>query len=108
MKQSYDFPADTSVLERIGEIAAEIGEKAGFNEAEIADIQLALDEACTNTIIHGLKCDPSHTFQLVIEWKQDEIELVIYETGTPYNPVLIEDPDITAPLEKRPVGGLGI
>ena len=32
----------------------------------------------------------------------------IVDDGTPFNPLERESPDTTLPLEKRPVGGLGV
>jgi serine/threonine-protein kinase RsbW len=108
MRQSFDFPADTSVLSKIGELATKAGRAAGFNEVEINDINLAVSEVCTNTITHGLKNDPKRTFQIVIQWDDGEIEIFVHEAGEPFNPVDLSDPDLEAPLEDRPVGGLGI
>ncbi|QTA91077.1 ATP-binding protein [Desulfonema magnum] len=105
---SFDFPADTRILAKIGNLAADAGRNAGFNDVGIGDIQLAIDEACTNTIIHGLKKDPSRTFQLIIQWKTDEIEILIHEKGEPFDPSATRIPDPEASLEDRPVGGLGI
>ncbi len=104
---SFDFPADTGILVKIGEQAARSGEKAGFSDAEIGDIQLAVDEACTNTIIHGLKKDPDRMFQLEIRWETGTIEILIHETGEPFDPTATKDPDLKASLEDRPIGGLG-
>ena len=61
MRLTFEFPADTAVLENIGKIMVDASRNAGFNDTEIDDIQLAVDEACTNTIIHGLKEDRSKT-----------------------------------------------
>jgi serine/threonine-protein kinase RsbW len=108
MRQSFDFPADTSVLAKIGELAIRAGRAAGFNEFEINDINLAVAEVCTNTITHGLKNDPTRTFQLVIQWNTGEIEIFIHEAGEPFDPAYLRDPDLEAPLEDRPVGGLGL
>lgn len=108
MRQSFDFPADTSVLAKIGELATRAGRAAGFNEFEINDINLAVSEVCTNTITHGLKNDPTRTFQLVIQWNTGEIEIFIHEAGEPFDPPDLRDPDLEASLEDRPVGGLGL
>ncbi len=77
MRLSFDFPANTAVLGRIGELAADAGREAGFSDVEIGDIQLAIDEACTNTIIHGLKKDPERIFRLVLQWESGNIEIHI-------------------------------
>ena len=108
MRQSFDFPADTSVLAKIGELATRAGHAAGFNELEINDINLAVAEVCINTITHGLKNDPTRTFQLVIQWNTGEVEIFIHEAGEPFDPPDLSDPDLEAPLEDRPVGGLGL
>ena len=108
MELTYDFPADVKVLVKISEIIAEAGRKAGFSDIEIGDIQLAVDEACTNTITHGLKSNPDEIFQLVIRWKPNQIDICIHETGEPFDPAKICVPDLNAPLEDRPIGGLGI
>jgi serine/threonine-protein kinase RsbW len=108
MQLSFEFPADTAILEKIGEIMTDAGKKAGFSNGEIYEIQLAVDEACTNTITHGLKKDPTRTFQLIITWEQYELEIQIRELGEPFELEKVLSPDTDASLENRPVGGLGI
>ncbi len=108
MRLTFDFPAKTTVLEKIGDIAARAGREVGFDEKDIGDIQLAVDEACTNTIIHGLKKDPTRSFQLVIQSGADMIEIMIHETGEDFDPLKVQDPDLDAALDERPIGGLGI
>ena len=36
------------------------------------------------------------------------VSITLSDSGTPYNPLLREDPDVTLPAEKRGIGGLGI
>lgn len=108
MRKTLKFPADTAVLAEISEMIAETSQKAGFNEEEISQIQLSVDEACTNTIMHGLKQDSERTFELELQWNSGEIEIVISESGVPFDPTSVEEPDLSASLEERSVGGLGI
>jgi len=108
MKQTYDFQADTAVLEKIGKLAADAGSKAGFNDIEIGDIQLAIDEVCTNTIIHGLKNDQNLTFQMVVQWNPGEIEIQIHESGELFDPLDLEDPNLENIMEEQSAGGLGL
>lgn len=37
-----------------------------------------------------------------------EITLLFRDQGRSYNPFAREDPDLTLPIEERPVGGLGV
>lgn len=108
MRLSFDFPADTAVLAKIGELTAETSRCAGFNDREINDIQLAVDEACTNTIIHGLNQDPANRFQLIFQWRKGEIEILICESGHPFDITRIKPPNVNVSLENRAIGGLGI
>ena len=108
MNKTYDFPADTAVLEEIGKLVTDAGSKAGFNDIEIGDIQLALDEVCTNTIIHGLKNDPSRMFQMVIQWDPGEIEILIHESGEPFDPLDLDDPNLENIMGEQSAGGLGL
>jgi serine/threonine-protein kinase RsbW len=108
MKQTYDFPADTAVLEKIGKLATNAGSNAGFDDIEIGDIQLALDEVCTNTIIHGLKNDPSRTFQMVLQCDPGVIEILIHESGEPFDPLDFDDPILENIMEEQSAGGLGL
>lgn len=105
---SFDFPANTTNLAKIGDLASHAGHRVGFNDADIGDIQLAIDEVCTNTIIHGLKRDPNRTFQLIIQWGAGEIEIIVRETGEAFDPEEVQLPDTGADLESRQIGGLGI
>ena len=34
--------------------------------------------------------------------------MVLSDSGTPYDPLKKPDPDLTLPLDKKPIGGLGI
>ena len=54
--------------------------------------------------------DYSHSEYLDIEILRDEksITLRIHDAGMPFNPLEREKPDLTLPMEDRPIGGLGI
>jgi len=108
MKQTYDFPADTAILEKIGKLVTNAGSNAGFDDIEIGDIQLALDEVCTNTIIHGLKNDLSKTFQMVLQCDPGLIEIQIHESGEPFDPLDLDDPKLENIMEEQSAGGLGL
>ena len=108
MQLSYDFPADTSVLEKIGKLVTQIGQKAGFNDVEISDLQLVLIEVCTNAIVHGLKNDSGKNFQVIFDWETGKIEIYVHEAGEPFDPLSLEDPNIAVPLDKRQSSGYGL
>ena len=40
--------------------------------------------------------------------EQKEVEIRFMDEGAPYDPFARKDPDLTLPIEERPVGGLGV
>lgn len=72
------------------------------------DIQLAIDEACTNIITHGYaNLDPGSVI-LEIKLSPAEIQLTITDFGHPFEPSEAPRPDVEAALEDRELGGLGL
>ena len=48
------------------------------------------------------------TAQLLFRDDSDRVTLVFLDDGMPYNPTESEDPDITAGVDERSIGGLGL
>lgn len=71
--------------------------------------ELALEEIFLNVVFHGQPSDghqPSVEVRLDCEGKQ--VTMVILDDGARFDPLSLDTPDVNAPLENRPVGGLGI
>ena len=68
-------------------------------------LQLTIDELITNAVMH---CKRNANIQLHVEKKEDYIEIIIKDDACPFNPLELKEPDITAKLEDRCPGGLGI
>ena len=81
----------------------------GCPERNISKLCICVEELYVNVAHYAY---PPKTGKAVISC--DVLEnprravLTIKDTGTPYNPLKKEDPDITADIESRPIGGLGI
>ena len=88
---------------------------------EIIDAILHTEEASTvgdfcdyfSVVVEELMLnivDYSHSEYLDIEILRDEksITLRIHDAGMPFNPLERELPDLSLPMEDRPIGGLGI
>ncbi|MBC8465463.1 ATP-binding protein [bacterium] len=107
-RHDFEFPADTAVLSEIGEIVKKYCIHASISDDDQSCVILAVDEACTNAIKHGLRSNKDKTFHLLIESKPGKILIEIRESGKPFNPTNISNPDLNAGLEERPIGGLGV
>lgn len=84
-------------------------EQTGLDENSIRKVELASEEAIVNIIQHAYqqKGGEIQIYFKVIE--ESHIELAICDQGPPFDP-LQRPPqyDPLAPLEDRPLGGLGI
>jgi len=81
--------------------------ETGFPDPAILDIQLALEEAITNTIRHGYRGDPG-TITLHGRVSEGLLVVEITDNAPQFNPLTMPDPDVTSSLDERRVGGLGI
>ena len=72
------------------------------------EIQLAVEEAAVNVINYaypeGSECDST----LAASYDGSVLTLELSDSGVQFDPTLRKDPDVTAGIQERPVGGLGI
>ena len=72
------------------------------------DIQLAVDEACTNIISHGYAGLDPGSIILDLEIDPDKIMISLTDFGHSFEPSSTPIPDVNAPLEERELGGFGL
>lgn len=71
-----------------------------------AHIYLAVEEIFVNIAHYAYEPETGGTVVRIDIG--DEVVVEFEDGGKPYNPLEKDDPDITAGLEERPIGGLGI
>ena len=99
---------DLSELERIAQaVSVWCRENAVSGEAEY-QINLALDEIVSNVIHYAWKDDSEQQLHVRVSRMENELTVEVEDDGGPFNPLEVSAPDITRPLEDRPIGGLGI
>lgn len=72
------------------------------------NINLVLEEALSNIIFYAFTDQHKHEIKISVSVGNKTLAIEITDDGIPFNPLKHEPPDITAPTEDRPVGGLGI
>lgn len=86
--------------------------EAACEEADVLpelwfDLQLAVEEACTNVIEHaydGKGGDLDITFAA----RGRDVVLTVRDHGRPFAPEKVVAPDMSLPLTQRRIGGLGL
>ncbi|NTV28285.1 MAG: SpoIIE family protein phosphatase, partial [Methanothrix sp.] len=80
---------------------------AGFGKKKISDIELAVEEAFINIIQHGYRGSEG-TILIKSDFYDGCLTLKIEDQAPRFDPTQLDMPDISADLEERPIGGLGI
>lgn len=85
----------------------EFGRRWSLSKKTTSELNLALEELCSNYIEHSAGHTPE-TMSIRISRSPSEIVVIIADNGPPFNPTLAESPDIGLSLEERKIGGLGL
>ncbi len=99
---------DVSELERVAEAVSAWCQGNAVSAMAEYQVNVALDEIISNVIRHGWKDSGEHQLHVRISRVEDELRVEVEDDAAPFNPLEVPAPDITKPLEERPVGGLGI
>jgi serine/threonine-protein kinase RsbW len=101
------FEGKTEQLKPIRLFVAErVAELAG-NEDDVFACELATDEAASNIFAHAY-ADQGGIIQIRVSREDDDLVISLLDWGTPFDPTLVPEPNLTSTLEERPPGGLGI
>lgn len=99
--------ADRARLATIRDFVAKVGHELGLDKRVVYDLQLAIDEACTNVVEHGYG-GRGGEIEIGVEAAKDGVGVIVRDWGATFNPQAVPEPDVTAPLEQRRLGGLGL
>ncbi|APF17399.1 putative anti-sigma regulatory factor, serine/threonine protein kinase [Caldithrix abyssi DSM 13497] len=100
--------ASTDNLQTIRHFIHELVQKAGFSAEQIDQIELAVDEACTNVIKHAYRFDATKPIDLEIIIDDQKAEIIVTDYGSGFDPEKLPEPDLNHSLKKGRAGGLGI
>jgi len=100
--------SDMHNLALIADFVTAVAEKMSLNEDDTFALQMAVDEACSNVMEHAYEGRSDGEVSLVIHAVDDEIVVTIHDRGEPFDPQSVPRPDISAPLQERENGGLGL
>ena len=93
-------------LEQITAAVEELGERDNWPLDLVFKVNLVLEELGVNVVNYS-----SDASEIAISLASDEhaVSVEIVDDGPPFNPLAdAAEPDLDAPLEDRPIGGLGI
>jgi anti-sigma regulatory factor (Ser/Thr protein kinase) len=71
------------------------------------DLQVSVEEACTNIIEHAYK-KAGGRFTVCFQVRDRDVVVTVRDRGKAFDPCLVPKPDFLVPLRDRPLGGLGL
>lgn len=105
-----ELPAEYENLDYICKFISGIAGSMGFSEQHIYQIELIVDEACSNVIKHAYRNSrhPKKIIQAGVEKHPEKIEIIIADSGSGFDPAAIKTPDLKEYQKKMIRGGLGL
>jgi anti-sigma regulatory factor (Ser/Thr protein kinase) len=81
---------------------------AGFADSTVLELRLVAEEVLTNIAKYGFEPGATPAVELLLSFRDDAAVLEFRDGGKAFDPLAQPPPDLDAPLEERPLGGLGL
>jgi len=98
----------TSVLVELRSFLQRSLEAYGFSEVDRHQLTLAVEEVCTNLIIHSHASNPKEVIYLEVKELEKKLAIEITDKGDAFNLLEYEVPDLKKVIEEKRKGGIGI
>jgi serine/threonine-protein kinase RsbW len=111
MKYKYKYKVGCSIdnLRGVRDFIRTSLNNHGIPELEISEMVLALDEMCSNLMIHAHHCNPDELFELHINVENhDPIVFEIIDDGSVFDINQFAEPSLNNLIHEKRKGGLGI
>lgn len=99
---------DIGQLPQVNDVMAQLSILLRLSEKMCMNLKLALEEAVSNTILYAYPDEKNKEITVRFEATADWLNIVITDSGIPFDPTQKESPDLTLPVHEKPIGGLGI
>jgi serine/threonine-protein kinase RsbW len=85
-----------------------VGTQAGLEDDDVARLELAVDEACTNVIEHAHGGDVTKDVIVRAEFDERALRIEVFDTGSGFDPAAVSQEDVGQLVHERKSGGLGL
>ena len=101
-------PPRLSALSDISRMVETFGAAHKLDESRVYMLNLALDELITNSVDYGFDGVAEPRIEITLWISGRLLVLTIIDNGRRFDPTARARPDLSSPVEDRPVGGLGL
>lgn len=107
-KFSLHVPSSTQNLAMIRDFVSNVGLQAGLGEDDVAKLELAVDEACTNVIEHAHQGDSTKDVIVRAIFDETTLKIEVVDTGKGFDLASVPQDDVAHLVHDRKSGGLGL
>lgn len=107
-KHSLTLPNNVEFIPQLAAFIEEVTESHGIDPSVMMSINLALEEAVVNVMNYAYPEGTLGEIDISVTFSGGSITFTIQDTGTPFDPTKVSNPDTSLSAEERPIGGLGI
>lgn len=99
---------ELSEVERLHLELTEYCTRENVPEEALGRMRLAMEEVIVNIMRYAFEDAVARPIRVKITRHPDRLEALIEDTGHAFNPLAVAAPDLTKPLDRRRIGGLGL
>lgn len=108
MTEKLILENEVSQLIVLNDFLEKTGEKFGMSEERIQALNLVLEEAVSNVIFYAYPEESGRQIEVTMAVKEGVLEVVVRDSGRPFDPTARQQPDVGLAPDEREIGGLGI
>jgi serine/threonine-protein kinase RsbW len=105
---ALQVPSSTGNLAMIRDFVASVAAQAGLGDEDVAHLELAVDEACTNVIEHAHKGDLAREVVVRAIFDEATLRIEVVDSGSGFDPDAVPPADLERLVHERRGGGLGL
>lgn len=108
-KKEICVEALTDNLDQVNEFVESMIEDSGCSARTVMQVRISVEEIFVNIANYAYSPEIGKaTIAVEVSDDQAMVTIMFMDSGTPYDPLAKEDPDVTLSFEERQIGGLGI
>ncbi len=108
IERRLTLPNDIETIPQLSEFIETIADEAGLDMSFTMSLNLALEEAVVNVMTYAYPEGTTGYVDIDIIVNGEQLQCILSDTGTPFDPTQNPEADTTLSAEERPIGGLGI
>jgi len=110
MRASITLRGEAAELVRLEAFAEAFARNCALADDDRSRLLVILEELFTNVVEHAYEGVQfaAGSVAVTLGWKHGRLTIDFVDNGPPFDPLAHSAPDLDAPPEQRPIGGLGI